>query len=228
MSLQLNWKTDESNWIWNAGAKQMYTGIVQAMVPVKFTSEAAGLLTFGIDLPEALQGDLERGASVAINGCCFTVTTIEADEIQFDAIAETLAITNIKYLAPGKEVNVERSAKPDAEVGGHILSGHIVDTAEVIRIEDEENNRHMTFKGHPDWMKYVFNKGFLALNGCSLTVAAIDQEKSEFSINLIPETLKRTNFSLLALGDEVNVEIDQQTQVIVETVERVMRDRYNV
>ena len=205
----------------------MFTGIVQAMLPVRFTVKQPGLLTFGIKLPDSLSGDLESGASIAINGCCFTVTAIEADGLRFDAIAETLERSNIKYLSEGTEVNVERSAKSNAEIGGHILSGHIVDTAKVIGISSEENNRRLTFKGKPDWMKYVFNKGFLALNGCSLTVAAIDQDSSEFSINLIPETLKRTNFSLLKVGDEVNVEVDQQTQVIVDTVERVMQERYS-
>ncbi len=205
----------------------MYTGIVQAMLPVSSTQQRPGLLTFGLKLPGELQHDLQLGASVAINGCCFTVTTMTQDEVVFDAIKETLELTNIKYLTKGTQVNVERSAKSNAEVGGHVLSGHIVDTASVVSVKKEENNQRVTFKGDPGWLKYVFNKGFLALNGCSLTVAAIDRETSEFSINLIPETLKRTNFSLLQAGDEVNVEIEHQTQVIVDTVERIMVERYN-
>jgi riboflavin synthase len=204
----------------------MYTGIVQAMLAIDSTRKQPGLLTFGIKMPKDLRADLELGASVAINGCCFTVTELQADHVQFDAIAETLDITNIKYLEQGSQVNVERSAKSDAEIGGHMLSGHIVDTAQVAAIGTTENNVRMTFKGKPAWLKYVFNKGFLAVNGCSLTVAAIDKERNEFSINLIPETLKRTNFSLLQVGDEVNIEIEQQTQVIVDTVERVMQERY--
>ena len=205
----------------------MYTGIVQAMLPVNSTRQRTDLLTFGLKLPRQLQADLQLGASIAINGCCFTVTTMAGDEVVFDAIAETLELTNIKYLEKGTQVNVERSAKHDVEIGGHVLSGHIVDTAVVVSVSEQENNRRITFKGHPDWLKYVFNKGFLALNGCSLTVAAIDRETTEFSINLIPETLKRTNFALLKAGDEVNVEIEHQTQVIVDTVERVMEERYS-
>ncbi len=185
------------------------------------------MLTFGISLPDWLKTDLQTGASVAINGCCFTVASMQPDEVRFDAIAETLAITNIKHLTRGSQVNVERSAKPNEEVGGHILSGHIIDVAEVVSIKNQENNRRITLRGKPEWLKYVFHKGFLALNGCSLTVADLDRESGEFSINLIPETLKRTNFALLEEGDEVNVEIDQQTQVIVETVERVMQDRFS-
>ena len=113
---------------------------------------------------------------MAFNGCCFTVTGIENGLVSFDAIQETLNITNLKYIAEGSMVNVERSAKSDAEVGGHILSGHIIDTAKVVDIELSENNHRWTFQGDPAWLKYVFNKGFLAVNGCSLTVAALERE----------------------------------------------------
>jgi len=204
----------------------MYTGIVQSLLPVATVEHQNGLLSFGIHFPKDLRTGLETGASVAVNGCCFTVTTIMDDLVTFDAIAETLAITNIKSLAEETLVNIERSAKPNDEIGGHVLSGHIIDTAEIIRIEESDNNRRVIFSGKKEWMKYVFNKGFLAVNGCSLTVATIDHASEEFAINLIPETIRRTNFSILTEGDCVNIEIDQQTQVIVDTVERVMRERY--
>ena len=200
----------------------MYTGIVQRMLPVAKLDKKPGLVTFSLLFDHDLLNELELGASVAFNGCCFTVTSIEEGLVSFDAIQETLNITNLKYIETGSMLNVERSAKSDAEVGGHILSGHIVDTARVVAIEVSENNQRWTFQGDPDWLKFVFNKGFLAVNGCSLTVAALDRENSQFSINLIPETLARTNFSLLKVGDEVNIEVEAQTQVIVETVERTV------
>jgi len=204
----------------------VYTGIVQALLTVVHCKDKPGLKTFGIELPSELQADLELGASIAVNGCCFTVTTMRDSYVEFDAIAETLSITNIKNVSQGSRVNIERSAKADAEIGGHILSGHIVDTAQVVSIDHSENNVRICFQGKADWLKYVFNKGFLAVNGCSLTVAALDTDAMQFSINLIPETLDRTNFSLLQAGDEVNIEVEQQTQVIVDTVERVMAERY--
>jgi riboflavin synthase len=102
----------------------------------------------------------------------------------------------------------------------------VVDTATVSEIQASENNRRITFRSNQSWLKYVFEKGFLAVNGASLTVAALNLSDESFSINLIPETLKRTNFSLLNEGDEVNIEIESQTQVIVDTVERVMAERY--
>lgn len=214
-----------SNVAAKVGTNTMYTGIVQAMLPVGTVEQKPGLTTFSIDFPDELMPGLETGASVAVNGTCFTVTHIDGHTIWFDAIAETLQLTNLKYLAPGWMVNIERSAKADVEVGGHILSGHVVGTASVVDVSRSENNCRLTFRGDPAWMKFVFEKGFLALNGCSLTVAALDRSDSSFAVNLIPETLARTNFALVSAGDEINVEIDAQTRVIVETVERVMAER---
>lgn len=204
----------------------MYTGIVQEQLPVTDLTKKEGLTTFTVDFPDHLMDGIKTGASVAVNGVCFTVTQIDSNAISFDAISETLALSNIKYLEVGTMVNIERSARQDAEVGGHILSGHVVDTATVSEVKSAKNNRRITFKGKQSWLKYVFDKGFLAVNGASLTVAALDREGETFSINLIPETLKRTNFSLLSRGDEVNIEIESQTQIIVDTVERVMAERY--
>ncbi|MFN3236499.1 MAG: riboflavin synthase subunit alpha [Pseudomonadales bacterium] len=206
----------------------MYTGIVQRMLPVAEAVKKPGLLTFRVDFDEEMLAELELGASVAFNGCCFTVTQIDENgRVSFDAIQETLDITNLKYIKVGSLLNVERSARSDAEVGGHILSGHIVDTAKVVEISESENNVRMTFAGDPEWLKYVFKKGFLAVNGCSLTVADLDRENQQFAINLIPETLARTNFARLQVGDEVNIEVESQTQVIVETVERIMAERFS-
>lgn len=203
----------------------MYTGIVQAMLPVARVEKKTGLTHFAIPFPDALLTGLETGASVSVNGTCFTVTRIEGDLVWFDAIAETLRLTNLKYLEVDMPVNIERSAAAGAEIGGHILSGHVIGTAKVVAVASSENNRALTFEGDPAWMKFIFNKGFIALNGCSLTVAGIHKDQARFTVNLIPETLARTNFGLMAENDEVNVEIDQQTQVIVETVERVLAER---
>ncbi len=202
----------------------MYTGIVQAMLPVQSIDRKTGLLSFRLELPDSLCKDLVTGASVAVDGVCFTVTELDGNLVSFDAMQETLAITNIDELQPGTQVNIERSARAGVEIGGHILSGHVLDVAVVSQVEASENNKKITFQGKPEWMCYVFNKGFLALNGASLTVADIDRKASQFSVNLIPETLRRTNFSLLQKGDRVNVEIDHQTQIIVDTITNLVKD----
>jgi len=208
----------------------MYTGIVQATCALSFVVRKPNLLHFGLCLPSALSADVTLGASIAVNGCCFTVTSMmpsgQGLDVTFDAIDETQAITNVKHFEQGSIVNVERSAKQNAEVGGHVLSGHIVGTAEVVDIEKDENRCRMTFGADAPWLKYVFEKGYLAVNGASLTIAALDRSTHTFAINLIPETLERTNFSLLSVGDPVNIEVESQTQVIVDTVERVLAERY--
>ncbi len=204
----------------------MYTGIVQGLLPVKHIDRKEGLTTFSLQLPDELMDDLQTGASIAVNGVCLTVARIDDNKVTFDAIAETLATTNLDALQVGTQVNVERSAHHGAEVGGHVLSGHIVGKAAVADVEHSPNNCRMTFASPAPWLKYVFEKGFLAVNGASLTVAKLDSEHGRFAINLIPETLERTNFAALAEGDEVNIEVDSQTQVIVDTVERVMAERY--
>lgn len=203
----------------------MYTGIVQDCLPITSVDRKEGLYTFSVTLPDALLGGLETGASVAVNGVCFTVTAIERNTVWFDAVRETLELSNIRFIEEGTRVNIERSARADVEVGGHILSGHVVGTARVSQIENSPNNRRITFTGDPEWMKFVFEKGYLAINGASLTVAALDRETREFAVNLIPETLQRTNFADLVEGDVVNIEIESQTRVIVETVERIMAER---
>jgi len=147
-------------------------------------------------------------------------------QVTFDVIQETLELTNIRLLEAGTLVNIERSARQNVEIGGHVISGHIVGTAEVLAISTSENNSRITFKADPTWLRFIFDKGFLAVNGASLTVAAIDRDAETFSINLIPETLARTNFALLTQGSLVNIEVESQTQVIVETVERIMAERY--
>ena len=203
----------------------MYTGIIQACLPVSHLEKQEGLYSFSIPFSKELLRDLKTGASVSVNGVCLTVTSIKGGEVSFDAIKETLELTNIKVVEVGTFVNIERSAKYNIEIGGHIMSGHVVGTAEVADIEISPNNRRLTFRFDSEWLKYVFVKGFLGINGASLTVAMLNRENSEIAVNLIPETLDRTNFGLLEPGDEVNIEIEAQTQIIVDTVERLMAER---
>ena len=204
----------------------MYTGIVQGCLPVVTLARKEGLCTFSVEFPDTLLMGLETGASVAVNGVCFTVTGIKGRAVTFDAIKETLELSNIHLLEVGSLVNIERSARADAEVGGHLLSGHVAGTARLASIEESENNSRLTFEGNTSWLRFVFEKGYLAINGASLTVAALDRANNRFAVNLIPETLARTNFSTLGEGNLVNIEIDAQARIIVETVERIMAERF--
>jgi len=200
----------------------MYTGIIQALCPVVSLTHKPGLVSFVVELSDKLLGGLQIGASVAIDGVCFTVIRIEENKVSFDAMQETLQKTTIGMLEQGDFVSIERSAKMGDEIGGHPMSGHVSTMAEIVDVQESENNKMMTFQVDLHWMRFIFSKGFIGLDGASLTVVDADKEKGTFKVWFIPETLCLTRFGNKQVGDKVNVEIDSQTQVIVETVERVM------
>ena len=200
----------------------MFTGIVQGYCPILRVDEEANLRRLAISMGELADG-AELGASVAVNGTCLTVTGAEPDGVlTFDVILETLNLTNLAELSVGDFVNVERSFRVGDEVGGHILSGHVADTVQVARIEQGDNLRTLHFSVPPQWMKYLNHKGFVALDGASLTIASVDADSSEISVSLIPETIERTSLGRVKEGARINLEVDAQTQAIVETVERLI------
>ncbi|MCY4130917.1 MAG: riboflavin synthase subunit alpha [Gammaproteobacteria bacterium] len=202
----------------------MYTGIAHGKYRAHVKQQQDGILKLTIDLGSYGQ-DLAIGASVAVNGVCLTVVSNSNGIASFDIGTETARISNLGELNDGSYVNVERSFRVGDEVGGHILSGHVAD---VVRVES--NTHHgseslLEFVVPEAWRQYVMPKGFVALNGCSLTVAEFDRESGVGSINLIPETLRRTTFRDVAKGDRLNLEVDSQTQAVVDTVRAVMTDK---
>jgi riboflavin synthase len=204
----------------------MFTGIVQNYVSVAEIIKKPGLITFSLIFPDELRVGLQAGASVAVDGVCFTTLKVEHDQVFFDAMQETLQRTTIGLLTTGQLVNVERSFKVGDEVGGHLLSGHVHGMAEITAIDTSiPNNQVMTFKIPHHLTKYIFSKGFVALNGVSLTIVDVDKNNATFTVYFIPETLKRTTFGSKQVGDWVNIEIDSQTQAIVETVERILAEK---
>lgn len=204
----------------------MFTGIVQRRCPVVRIEEQPSLRRLWVDL-EALAEGLEDGASVAHNGVCLTVVSREASVVRFDVIAETLERTNIGTLKVGDLVNVERSFRVGDEVGGHIVSGHVAASVPVARIEQGDNLRIVHLAIPAEWMKFLHLKGFVALDGASLTISHCDPEQCEIAVSLIPETIERTSLGSCVVGDRINLEVDAQTQAVVETVERVLgSERY--
>ncbi|MCU7843084.1 MAG: riboflavin synthase subunit alpha [Candidatus Thiodiazotropha sp. (ex Monitilora ramsayi)] len=198
----------------------MFTGIVQGTAEVVAIIEKENFRTHRIRLPETALAGLEPGASVAHNGCCLTVTCINGDLVDFDLMQETLRATNLGELMAGDHVNYERAARFGDEIGGHAMSGHILCTAVVVDVSRTPNNHKVRFKLPADWRKYLFTKGYIGIDGISLTIGEVDG--NEFDVNLIPETLERTNIGSRNPGDRINIEIDPQTQAIVDTVERIL------
>nr|VFK51676.1 MAG: riboflavin synthase alpha chain [Candidatus Kentron sp. TUN]VFK53641.1 MAG: riboflavin synthase alpha chain [Candidatus Kentron sp. TUN]VFK58424.1 MAG: riboflavin synthase alpha chain [Candidatus Kentron sp. TUN] len=201
----------------------MFTGIVQGTAQVVAIDEKERFRTHTLEMPTARIDGLESGASVSHNGCCLTVTRVEGNLVFFDLMHETLRVTNLGELAVGDQVNFERAARFGDEIGGHAMSGHIIATARVVRVEPSENNYQMWFQVPENIRKYIFNKGYIGIDGISLTVGNV--EGDVFDVSLIPETLTRTSIGTRKPGDRVNIEVDPQTQAIVDTVERVLADR---
>lgn len=197
----------------------MFTGIVQGTARVASIERHTGLHRITLAFPEDFLKGIEVGASVSINGSCLTVTDAQRAQAVFDVMMETLRVTTLGELTEGEAVNVERAARIGDEIGGHLLSGHVHCMAFVSAIEEPENNRRMAFSVPAEWRPYLINKGYIAIDGASLTIAELTEDG--FAVYLIPETLRATRFGSLREGDPVNIEIDHQTQTIIDTLKRL-------
>ncbi|MEM1348068.1 MAG: riboflavin synthase subunit alpha [Myxococcota bacterium] len=204
----------------------MFTGIVQGQAEIVGVEHEEGLARVRVALGPEMSAGLERGASVSLSGVCLTAVDIRDDGVvRFDMIAETMARTTLGALKAGSMVNIERAAKYGDEIGGHAVAGHVTAVGEIVSIERPDHNRVVTIRVAPDQIKYIFHKGYIALDGCSLTVVGVDRGAGTFAVHLIPETLEVTTFGGRELGERINVEVDPQTVAVVDTVEAVLADR---
>ncbi|MFP6665476.1 MAG: riboflavin synthase subunit alpha [Deltaproteobacteria bacterium] len=201
----------------------MYTGIVKGTFAVASAERTQNLLRYEVELPAELRTGLVVGASVSIDGVCQTVTGIKGARIGFDAIPETLQLTTLGSLAAGARVTVERSARIGDEIGGHDVAGHIIGTGEVLERRQEGDVCDLKIGVPANWMRYITRKGFIAIDGSSLTVGERNDD-GWFMLHLIPETLRLTNLGRKDRGDRVNIELDARTVTIVDTVERLLKE----
>ncbi|MCF7499102.1 MULTISPECIES: riboflavin synthase subunit alpha [unclassified Pseudoalteromonas] len=208
----------------------MFTGIVQTQALVEHIATQEGVLRLTLNVKDAYANNLAIGASIAINGCCLTVVKFEKISqentiISFDVIDETLKLTNLGLLKVNDMVNFERSVTFGTELGGHIVSGHIHTMAEILAITHTQDNCKIQLAIENTWQKYVLYKGFVSVNGASLTVGEVDEKG--FWLHLIPETLAITNLDRYSVGDRLNIEVDQQTYTIINTVENYLARQAN-
>jgi riboflavin synthase len=195
----------------------MFTGIVQALGTVRAIEDVGAAARLAVE-GEILQG-LSGGESIAVNGVCLTVAKIDPSGFTADVMLETLRRTSLGSLAAGDRVNLERSVTPTSLLGGHIMQGHVDGVATVAAIRPSEHWREVDLAVPAELMPYVVEKGSIALDGVSLTVASVSG--TNVGVSLIPETLARTTFGSRAVGDAVNVEVD----VIAKYVERLLTTR---
>ena len=179
----------------------MFTGIVEEVGSI--VSVGAGKMGVGAKLTLK---DLQVGGSIAINGACLTVTDFDEKSFAVDVMPETLNRTNLELLKPGDKVNLERPLKLNGEIGGHLVQGHIDDTGRVVEVTKEGESVLMKFQAKPEVMRYIVAKGFIAVDGISLTVTTKDA--NTFGASLVGYTLKHTILSDRKPGDIVNLEAD--------------------
>jgi len=196
----------------------MFTGIVQGIGIISDVIEGQAIKSFKIRLPNT--ESLEIGASVSVDGVCLTATSIEENIVCFDVIQETLTRTTLDQLEKGDSVNIERSLKFGDEIGGHLLSGHIIATGIVNEKSESGEGMDLSILAPPSIEKYLLEKGYVAIDGISLTIGEVSN--SRFNLHIIPETMRQTKIASKQIGDAVNIEIDSTTQTIVSTVERMI------
>ena len=193
----------------------MFTGIVAASCEVVSTEQGEEVRSIVFDL-SGYDDDLEIGASVAIDGVCMTVVSSIDGNVQFEAIAETLERTTMGLLKQGSRVNIERSLRMGDELGGHILSGHIMSTARILQRNQKGEGIDLLIEHQADTKPYILEKGYVAVDGMSLTVGEVQSEG--FYLHIIPETLRITTIGAKTEGDLVNIEVDSRTQAVVDTI----------
>ncbi|MCU4137100.1 riboflavin synthase subunit alpha [Buchnera aphidicola (Sitobion miscanthi)] len=199
----------------------MFTGIVNGIATIVSIDKKKTHYRYTVKLPSILSRNLKLGDSIAHNGCCLTVKFINNVYIICDVINETLKSTNLGILNVGDHVNIERSVKYGDEIGGHIISGHVMNTAEICKILKLDDNCIIWLKmKNPLLMKYIFYKGFICVDGISLTVG--DIIGNEFCVNIIPHTFLFTTIKNKKNKSLMNIEIDFYTQTIVDTTERLI------
>jgi riboflavin synthase len=207
----------------------MFTGIIQGTAVITHIQDQENLRTITLDFRDDFCTDLRLGSSVAVDGVCLTVTTLlSAQRVEFDIMLPTLQTTTLGNAMVGMYLNVERAAKAGAENGGHALSGHIDCCGRVVNIQQPKNNYVLTIELPSTWMRYLFNKGYIALNGTSLTITQVRHDENVFEIWLIPETLRQTTFVEKKINDLINVEIDRSTQVIVDTLRLAIAEQFKL
>ena len=183
----------------------MFTGLIEEVGTLRAVRRGAHSAVLSIGAETVLSG-LKTGDSVAVNGVCLTVTAQDSGGFTADVMHETLNRSSLGALAPGSPVNLERAMAADSRFGGHIVSGHIDGTGRIAATRRDDNAVWYTVSAAPSLLKYIVEKGSIAIDGISLTVAAVDD--ASFSVSIIPHTAASTILGSKRPGDTVNLETD--------------------
>ena len=200
---------------------EMFTGIIEEIGTIKSITQNSLGLDISIEA-NIIFDDLKLGDSVAINGCCQTVTNISGKTFTVQAVAETVNLTNFKNLRQGCKINLERAATLNTRLGGHLVAGHVDGVGKIISIKNLGNSTIFEINAPNNIMKYLIHKGSVTINGVSLTICEV--EKDSFKVSIIPHTFENTTFKNFNIGEEVNLEPD----MLAKYVEKLMIKEDNV
>lgn len=205
----------------------MFTGIIESRATVSAIKKKEGLCSITLEFEEGFGTGLVIGASIAVDGVCLTVTHIhDPTHVECDIMLPSLRTTTLSDYELGSLVNVERAAKEGAEIGGHVLSGHVDCCGRIIHIETPQHNKMLRIAVDPLFLRYIFSKGYIAINGASLTVSDVNRAEHWFEIWLIPETRRVTTLDAMPIGAKLNIEIDRGTQIIVDTLRNTIEENF--
>jgi riboflavin synthase len=194
----------------------MFTGIVETTGCVEELQPVQTGARLVLEVPDILEGTV-IGESIAVNGCCLTVTSKNGNRLAFDVLAETLRCTNLGDLKHGSHVNLERAVAVGSRMGGHFVQGHVDCPSAILALEPVGADHRLEIAMPPEFSRYVVYKGSIAVNGISLTVAEAGEDR--FTIWIIPHTMEVTNLSEATVGTRVNLEFD----MLAKYVERLLR-----
>ncbi|MAV23801.1 MAG: riboflavin synthase subunit alpha [SAR86 cluster bacterium] len=198
----------------------MFSGIVVGTGKVNKVIKFEDYNVLEISYPKEFTKNLKKGASVSVNGVCLTSKNKGSKILKFDVIEETLKRTNLRNVCKNDFVNLERSISASTEIGGHLMSGHVHYAAKILEIVNKKGIKDIKISLNEKYSDYVLEKGYIGINGCSITIGKVN--KNSFLVHLIPETLEITNLNFIQKNDLVNIEIDQNTIAIVDTVKKTL------
>lgn len=198
----------------------MFSGIVVGTGKVNKVIKFEDYNVLEISYPKEFTKNLKKGASVSVNGVCLTSKNKGSKILKFDVIEETLRRTNLRDVCKNDFVNLERSISASTEIGGHLMSGHVHYAAKILEIVNKKGIKNIKISLNEKYSDYVLEKGYIGINGCSITIGKVN--KNSFLVHLIPETLEVTNLNFIQKNDLVNIEIDQNTIAIVDTVKKTL------
>ena len=198
----------------------MFTGIVEEMGTVRRLNQSPNRCELELSASKVLEGT-QIGDSIAVNGVCLTVIRLGEEHFTADVMPETLRRSNLGQLKPGSKVNLERAMAANGRFGGHIVAGHIDGTGKILAMQPEGNAVLVTISATPELLRYVVEKGSIAIDGISLTVAKVSH--TDFTVSLIPHTREETTLLKHRSGEIVNLETD----IIGKYVEKLMQPKSN-